>query len=189
MKRWNCILKFVFVAVLVLMMSGCGSSLMMRVKPADAPMGSDALVTFFRPSVFGGAIKFGLWDNENFLGILTAGSYIQYRTHAGEHLFISQAENWSYVKADLEAGKEYYVIGKVFPGVWKARCALDPINIEDNVSQEKIDGWKNKLKPTAVIKEKVDAYKNQRLRNIKRAIEDFEAGKVKFATIKPADGR
>ena len=188
MKRRN-YLRFAFVLVLILFVSGCGSSMMLKAKPMTVPENNDVVVTFFRPSVFGGAIKFGLWDNENFIGILTARSYVQYKTYPGEHLFIARGENWSYVKADLEPGKQYFILGKVFPGVWKARIGLDPVNKNDDISQKQIDSWLNGLTPTAVIPEKVDSYAKPRIPHVKEAIEQFKAGDVKYNELKAADGR
>ena len=188
MKNRN-YLRLAFVLVLILFVSGCGSSMMIKAKPMAVPENNDVVVTFFRPSFFGGAIKFGLWDNENFIGILTASSYVQYKTHPGEHLFIARAENWSYVKADLEPGKQYFILGKVFPGAWKARVALDPVNKNDNISQEQIDSWLNGLTPTAVIPEKVDSYAKPRVPHLKDAIEKFKTGAVKYTELKAADGR
>ena len=188
MKRQD-YLRLVFVLVLILFVSGCGSSMMIKAKPMVVPENNDVIVTFFRPSFFGGAIKFGLWDNENFIGILTAGSYVQYKTHPGEHLFIARAENWSYVKADLQSGKQYFILGKVFPGVWKARVALDPVNKNDNISQAQIDNWLNGLTPTTVIPEKADSYAKPRLPHMKAAIEKFKTGDVKYNELQAADGR
>ncbi len=187
-KKWNFI-KLAFVLVLILFLWGCGSSMMIKAKPMAIPENNDAIVTFIRPSVFGGAIKFGLWDSEDFIGILTAKSYVQYKTHPGEHLFIARAENWSYVKANLAPGKQYFILGRVMMGVWKARVALDPVNKNDNVSQAQIDKWLNGLRPTTVIPAKVDSYAKPRISQIKAAIEKFEAGDVKYFELKGEDNR
>jgi hypothetical protein len=56
---------------------------------------------------------------------------VQYLAKQGEQLFLARAENWSDVKADLEAGKQYFIIGKVFSGVWRARVAFDPVTKGD----------------------------------------------------------
>ena len=180
---------FAFLLVLILLLSACGSSMMIKAKPMAIPENNDTIVTFIRPSVFGGAIKFGLWDSENFIGILTARAYVQYKTHPGEHLFIARAENWSYVKADLEPGKHYFILGKVYPGVWKARVGLDPVNKNDNITQAQIDNWLNGLTPTTVIPEKADSYAGPRVSHVKSAIEKFKAGEVKYFELKAADNR
>ena len=81
--------------------------MMSQVPPAEPPDANHAVVTFMRPSSFGGAIQFGIWDGENFVGILSAGSSIQYLAEPGEHLFLGRAENWSYVSAKLVGVKNY----------------------------------------------------------------------------------
>ncbi len=187
-------LNFILIILCFVTLWGCSSSMMQKGSIIDISTLAQehALVTFIRPSVFGGAIKFAIWDKENFVGILTANSYIQYKAEPGEHLFIGRAENWSYVKANLEAGKQYYIIGKVFPGFWKARVALDPVTKEDLSDQaetRKIDKWISSLNPTKIIPEKRDAYVNPRLDHIRRAINDYKSGDVKYGTIEAADGR
>lgn len=163
--------------------------MMIKTKPMAIPENNDVVVTFIRPSVFGGAIKFGLWDSENFIGILTAKAYVQYKTHPGEHLFIARAENWSYVKADLAPGKQYFILAKVAMGAWKARVVLDPANKNDNISQAQIDNWLNGLTPITVIPAKVDSYAQPRIPHIKAAIDKFKAGEVKFFELKAEDNR
>ena len=115
----------------MLFLSGCASSMMQPAASQAAPEASRALVTFLRPSYFGGAIQFGIWDSDQFVGILEPGSYIQILVPPGEHIFLARAENWSYVHANLEAGRQYFILAKVFPGIWKARVAYDPIRKGD----------------------------------------------------------
>ena len=116
---------FVMAVLLIglFMFTGCASSMMQPATPYAAPEETQALVTFLRPSYFGGAIQFGIWDSDQFVGILEPGSYLQVLVPPGEHLFLARAENWSYVHADLEPGKQYFILTKVFPGIWKALVA------------------------------------------------------------------
>ncbi|MBW1708063.1 MAG: hypothetical protein JRJ86_23390 [Deltaproteobacteria bacterium] len=187
-KKVISLTALLFTAVIILL-SGCASSLMMKVPPMDAPDTRHAVVTFMRPSFFGGAIQFGIWDSENFVGILSAGSYVQYLAEPGEHLFLARAENWSYVKADLQGGKKYFILGKVFPGVWKARVAFDPITKDDGTTQAQIDEWIAELKPTAVIPEKFDNYVKPRTSHVKKAVGDFKSGNVKYEVLEADDNR
>lgn len=176
--------------VLALSLFGCGSSLMQTRTASSAPPRPDkAVVTFLRPSIFGGAIRFGLWDGDELVGVLTARSYIQYSVKPGPHIFMARAENWSYVKADLEAGKNYYILGKVFPGFWKARCALDPVKKEDSTTQQQIDKWLRELTPIEIIPGKAEAYAQPRVQQVREAVNEFKAGKVKFEVLEAGDGR
>jgi hypothetical protein len=189
MKKQKISLKALLFAAGILLMSGCASSLMTKVPPMDAPDDRHAVVTFVRPSFFGGAIQFGIWDSEKFVGILSAGSYVQYLAEPGEHLFLARAENWSYVKADLQGGKKYFILGKVFPGVWKARVAFDPITKDDGTTRAQIDEWIAELKPTGVIPEKFDNYVKPRISHVKEAVSDFRSGNAKYEVLQADDNR
>ncbi|MBW1789328.1 MAG: hypothetical protein JRK53_22380 [Deltaproteobacteria bacterium] len=163
--------------------------MMNKVKPLTAPDENRALVTFLRPSYFGGAIQFGVWDSDRFVGIASAGAYVQYYAEPGEHIFLARAENWSYVHADLEGGKRYYILCKVFPGVWKARVAFDPIRKEDPNTDEEIAAWLKELEPQAVIPGKVSDYTKPRVEQVREAVADFRAGNVKSEVLKTEDYR
>lgn len=171
--------------------AGCKSSVMMGVKPVNiATLDSNmAMVTFIRSGMVGKAIQFGIWDSDEWIGVLASNSYIQYQAAAGKHLFMARAENWSCVEADLEAGKNYFLIVKPRMGVWKARVAMDPVNKGDNVSEEKINKWMTRLHPTAVDPAKRDAYVDPRLEHVRKAMENIQQGKAKCNTLSADDYR
>ncbi len=172
----------------VILLSGCASSMMKQVQKMDVVETNKAMVTFLRPTLFGGAIQFGLWDGDQFIGILSANSYIQYFAEPGQHYFLGRAENWSCVKAELEAGKKYYIIGNVFPGIWKARIAFDPIKSGDE-PQLQVDGWMNTLKPTSVDESKRDEYIRPRVNEVRNQVGEFKSGKGSCEMLDAADGR
>jgi len=189
MGKYRLSLKFVFALLALLLFSGCASSIMQQSQPLVLDQSDKALVTFMRPSIFGGVIQFGLWDKDQFIGVLSAGSQVQYLTEPGEHLFLSRAENWSYVKADLAAGKQYFILGNIFPGVWKARVALSPLAFPGKHTEAELEAWQQKLKPMQVIPEKFDEYTQPRVEQVRKAVADYEAGKVKFAELNKEAGR
>lgn len=172
-----------------LLMTGCASSMMQPVAPQSAPDESRAMVTFLRPSYFGGAIQFGIWDSDQFVGILEPGSHIQILVPPGEHIFLARAENWSYVHAELEAGRQYFILAKVFPGIWKARVAYDPILRGDPQTDAEIGQWLSDLKPIGAIAEKVEAYSAPRRDQVRQAVENFRAGKAAGERMEAADFR
>ncbi len=169
--------------------SGCASTMMTRAERMPAPQANKAVVTFVRPSYFGGAIKFGIWDSDRFVGVLTPGSYIQYETDPGEHVFLSRAENWSYVKARLKGGKEYFIVGAVFPGVMKARVALNPSDMRKPEEAKAADDWLARLAPTAPIPDKLDAYVKPRQAQVRRAIAELDQGNARFGVLEAEAGR
>ena len=172
----------------VIILSGCASPMMKQVQKIDLVETNKAMVTFLRPTAFGGAIQFGMWDGEQFVGILSANSYIQYVVTPGEHYFLGKAENWSCVKANLEAGKKYYIIGKVFPGIWKARIAFDPIKTGDE-PQSQVEEWMNTLKPTSVDESKKDDYVRPRTNEVRNQVGEFKIGKGTCEMLDLSDGR
>lgn len=162
--------------------------MMKQVQKSDFLETNKAMVTFFRPTAFGGAIQFAMWDGEQFVGILSANSYIQYSATPGEHYFLGRAENWSCVKANLEAGKKYYIIGKVFPGLWKARIAFDPIKTGEE-PQSQVDEWMNKLNPTSIDESKKDEYVRPRINEVRKQVGEFKSGKGTCEMLDLSDGR
>ena len=189
MKERKMVVRLALLAGVLLLMSGCASSVMTRTEPQALNNADRALVTFVRTSLFGGAIQFGIWDGADFVGVLSAKSYVQYLATPGKHVFLARGENWSYVKADLEGGKEYFIIGKVFPGIWKARVALDPVVNGDGTTQADIDKWLAELTPTKVIPEKFDGYVTQRVEQVRTAAREVDNGEVKFEVLSTEDGR
>lgn len=188
--RYNrCLISGVIILVGFLTLTGCASSMMQPAVLQSTPESSEALVTFLRPSYFGGAIQFGIWDSDRFVGILEPGSYVQILVPPGEHVFLARAENWSYVHAELEAGRQYFILAKVFPGIWKARVAYDPIRQGDPETDADIANWLSGLKPIGVIDEKVDAYTEPRLEQVRQAVADFRSGTVESERLDAIDFR
>ena len=167
------------------LLSGCASSMMIRSDTVIKPGPDYAVVNFLRPSVFGGAIKFGIWDQENFIGILTPKNYIQYQASPGEHLFMARAENWAVIKATVEAGKTYYILGAPRMGVWKARVALEVVKPDD----PRLNGWMEKITPITVDPAQRDTYVKERLESVRQAVKNVQDGKAAFDVMNASDGR
>ena len=102
----KCRLGVLLVSISVFIISCAGSSSYM--KPSQgllAPTNDKALVRFMRPSGFGFAINFNIWDGEKVIGNSVAKSQFDYLADPGKHLFVAVAENKVFLEADLEAGK------------------------------------------------------------------------------------
>ncbi len=95
-------------------------------------------------------------DGDSFIGTLSAGTLVQYRVAPGPHVFMANSENWSYVKADLQPGKHYFIKANMFPGFATARSALTPVPNTD----ERIKTWPTKLKVMEVVPETKGKYVN-----------------------------
>src|SRR4030042_136837 len=135
------------------LLAGCASSYMM--KTAKMESGPDfAIVNFIRPSIFGGAIKFGVWDRDKLIGILTPECCIQYQAAPGEHVFLIRAENWGIVKANVQAGKTYTILVEPRLGLIKANVHMTVIKPGDKRLQE----WMRNVTYVTVVPDKRAKY-------------------------------
>ena len=175
----------VLLVVVLALLSGCASSMMIRSETVLAPGPDYAIVNFLRPSSLGGAIKFGIWDKENFIGILTPKNYIQYKASPGEHIFMTRAENWSVIKATVTAGKTYYILAAPRMGVWKARVSMEVLRPDDS----RLSKWMDSLEPITVDPAKRDAYVSERVDDVRKAVQNVKDGKAEFDVMKPSDGK
>ena len=185
MKRLILTGKLLLAVLTLEVLSGCASSMMLKAETKLEPGPDYAVVNFIRPSSFGGAIKFGIWDNDNFVGILTPKNYIQHKAAPGEHLFMARAENWAVIKATLTAGKTYYILGEPRMGVWKARVALTGADPND----PKIAKWMESLEPITVDPARKEAYVQERIEEVRQAVKNVENGSVSYEVMKVTDGR
>ncbi len=128
-------------------LAGCASSHMTAIKDSPeklTPAPGKALVVFARTSAFGGAIQATLYDEEKYIGTISANTKIAYQADPGKHMFMVLGESADFMEADLQAGKTYYAGVVVRMGVWKARFSFHPNNkqISDKELQEWMSGTK-----------------------------------------------
>ena len=110
-----------------------------RKKPAPSlikPDESTAVITFIRRAVLmGDGWNFDVWDGDTYVGVLGAGNLLQYRAQPGEHVFLMMARGvhvWTYMKANVVAGREYF-----------ARTTPIPFSLQaaDANSDERVETW------------------------------------------------
>jgi len=172
-------------ALFVAVLQGCASVTMQPASLVTVVPADKALVTFVRPSVFAGdGVGVDLWDSDHYLGALTAGTLVQYAMAPGEHLFLANTENWSYVSANLQAGKKYYIKANIFPGVLYARVALGVPKNDD----KRIPVWL-KLDPKASVPADIKPVEEKKRAEVEVIIQNFKGGKVTaYAKIGPEEG-
>ena len=85
---------------------------------------------------YGRARPFHVFHNEEYLGFLKGKNYIRIECDPGENLFWVAAENRTFVKADLEAGRAYALFAKIMPGAWSARAQIYPITASSDAWAE-----------------------------------------------------
>jgi hypothetical protein len=156
-----------------------------RIKTPDPEF---ATVTFIRSGVMAFGVTAMLWDRESLIGELSPRKYIQYKAAPGKHLFMAKSENWSYLNANLIAGKHYIVVVDIYPNGYGARFELTPaLPFEDKVKKTDIDGWFVNLEGEKPLSEYVDAYKMPYLAETRRAAKAYDDGKVDCPTLNPGD--
>jgi len=186
-----------FTAVLVLFAllfsSGCaGRSVYMKsASELLQPTENEALVRFMRPSGYGFAINFNMLDGEKVIGNSVAMSQFDYLAKPGKHLFIATAENKVFLEADLEAGKIYYVITRIYPGAWYARVAFVAVN-RNSKYWDKVLKWETTLKtiePNTVTLKKWEDNNKDKIAKILSAYKTKWKDGYEWPTLKPEDGR
>jgi hypothetical protein len=92
------------------------------------PAPSDkAVIYFVRPSSLAFAIDFTYFDSTRLIGKFNGPDYMRYTCNPGHHLFWARSENQSFVEANVEAGKVYFIEAIVQMGTLKAAVDLDPV--------------------------------------------------------------
>lgn len=109
-----------------------------------------ALVTFIRPSKLGFKISAAVYDGDKFIGFVPYRTKLQYQADPGEHTFMVVSEAADFLKADLQAGKKYYI--KVVPrmGAWRARFSLAGIH-KSQLSTSSVQRWLSEAEPVENI--------------------------------------
>lgn len=96
-----------------------------RIEP---PPEGKAVVYIGRLTAFvGGGRPFHFFEGENYLVRIKGQNYIRYVCDPGPQVFWASAENRSFVKADLEAGRVYALLARLQAGTWSARVELVPL--------------------------------------------------------------
>lgn len=98
---------------------------------APAVKADKALVYFIRPNHLGWAINAAVYDDKTFIGFVPYNQKLPYYAEPGEHVFSVVSEAADFLKADLAAGKTYYIDVQARMGVWRARFSLAPVTAAD----------------------------------------------------------
>ncbi len=170
----------------IALLGGCAPMTMQKVSQVGIPRQDTALVTFVRPLIFmRDSVSVDIWDGERFIGVLDAGTLIQYEAEPGEHLFLANAENRSYAITNLLPGRRYFIKANISPGVILVRVALDAVPKTDS----RIEGWLSDLKPMSALPQDRQALESKKQNEIRTAVREFKAGGVtSYTELRPEDG-
>jgi hypothetical protein len=178
---------------------GCtGTSPYMAPAAHGAPEASEdaATVVFVRPSELGGADRVTIIDGKGrFLGETMPASYFATKVPAGEHLFISWGENTSAVKANVVAGKVYYVEVTAPNGPRTPFVYLQAATLR-SPAYGKVESWLAKSKPLTPDEARGQADVQSRSSGVSRAIArgnkvlaNYDASELAEHTLTPEDGK
>jgi hypothetical protein len=157
----RCLAPALLVLLVVLFFGCAGSSQYMSTAatpPPAGPSADKALVYIMRPSGMGFAINFQIYHGDELIGLSQAKSYFAYECDPGTHMFLGMAENKHGLKAELEAGKTYFVLTQVRVGAWKARMAMIPVTAGSEW-WDKVEGYKSSLQYIVSDKAKLESWK------------------------------
>jgi hypothetical protein len=191
MKGYRIATIIMMLAVLLMFMGCAGTSgYMQPATPREGPLPDKALVYFMRPSAYGFAVNFQIWDGDHFIGLSQAKSYFAYPCDPGTHLFLGIAENKVALEADVEAGKKYYVGTNVRTGVWKARVLFTPVTRGSEL-WDKVEAYEKSLNFITVKEEERAKWEAAKKDEARALVEYFTTGEGKALVLKLSreDGR
>jgi len=156
---------------------GCAAT-MQDVERKLEPGAGYALVTFLRPEGYSDPSDFSLWDRDKLIGVLNHRRMIQVKLEPGKHLFVAHCHNWSLVAATLEAGRHYYIVGKVYPGEWGAQVALYPVNEHFVVDDAELAKWMRTLKRARLVPEQRQPYQVKNQDRVRAKVQQYDEGQI-----------
>lgn len=145
--------KLVTIFSLVFLLSGCASTTQYVKATSNNNTGERmnnetmAQIYVLRPSSFGSAITYKIYQGETFIGELGPKSYLSWVVDPskGEVSIISKAENYDMLRLVPKAGSTYYIKQKVKMGWVMARTKLEWIN-----EKEALDVLKKLKEPKSI---------------------------------------
>lgn len=186
--------SLLLVVVLTVLLGGCAGSSKYMVKsepPKAGPPPDKSVVYVMRPSGFGFAVNFQVWDRDRLIGVSQAKSYFAYVCDPGKHLFIGIAENKVAVDADLAPGKSYYIITEPRMGGWKARLAMTPVT-KGSENWDKVEALKAEMEYVVPVAEEVRAWDEAKKAEAQGLVNFFEKDPDRekyMGRLVPDDGR
>jgi hypothetical protein len=123
----------VLLALAVGLLAGCSvrSDLMAPTgEPTSGlrPAAGKALVVFLRPEYVGYAIQAVVYDDTQFIGVVSRYAAVAYQADPGPHRFMVVSEAADFMDADLAPGRTYFAQVRPRMGAWRARFSLAPLS-------------------------------------------------------------
>lgn len=188
------------IAVMASCLFGCSVSsdyMQVQIPPQPLVAAQDkATVVFIRPSGYGGRMKTVLLDEHGrFLGEDWGETYFSVQVPAGDHVFLSWAENTAALHASVAPGKTYYVEVAPKMGAFSARIQLIALTPHSE-NWPKLKEWISESKQIIPNEAAGQAYLTKRADDVKerlgRANEiwgEYKPEELAERTIKAEDGQ
>lgn len=184
---------------LVLLMGGCTASSdymreLVAVRPPK-PVSDRATVVFVRPSSFGNRMVVTIFDDKGrFMGDALPSTWFVRRVEAGEHTFISWAENTSALRASLLPGRVYFIEVDVKLGALSPRTHLRAVTRDADTWDDR-EEWIADATELAVDERGGQAYLDgraeeveERIRRGRDALAQYSPAELAARTLSPKDG-
>ncbi|MDA0991603.1 MAG: hypothetical protein O3A51_12730 [Verrucomicrobia bacterium] len=159
----------------------------LRLVPPDR-----ALVSFVPTATYADATRFEIWDGTNLVGLIDPGTYLQVLVEPGEHLFLGKGEDWSFVKATLAPGRQYYISATVTTGVFKSNVSLTAFKKSDFKREgafQKVEIAMRALRPQQANRKLLAEFARPKLAGARQAVNQFASGKARYTALEHDDGR
>jgi hypothetical protein len=164
----------IFIAIIMLCAFASAEAQTIAPAPPDK-----AVVYFVRLSSLGFAINFSYFDSTQLIAKFAGPGYVRYVCDTGRHLFWARSENKSFVEADVEAGKIYFIEAMVRMGAIKAGVELDPVDPNNAKRMNKIFKMITRDNPASSTPEELKIEEQKMQDVITRGIEKYKADKQK----------
>jgi hypothetical protein len=160
--------RLLFLLAMILFVSACASPRFMKPTTTSLqPTEGKAVVRFLFPRT--GAY---IWDGETFLGTGWPSAQFDYYASPGKHIFFTTAENKAFLEADLDGGKTYYIVGRVWSG-WGLRVGLIAVN-RGGEYWDKVKEWEQSLKRYELDPEALGKYEAEHKERMRALLAEYD---------------
>ena len=136
-----------------------------------------AVVYFTRTSYVGLINNFSYFDSTKLIGVFDSRKYIRYECEPGNRLFWARSENKSFIEAELEAGKIYFIEALPTMGLLKVGVELKPIDPNDTKKMNKIFKLLKKKPSESFSAQQIQAERERLKGVVDRGMKKYEKGK------------
>ncbi|WP_282053395.1 hypothetical protein [Maribacter luteus] len=164
-------MKAIIILVITIMVSTTNTSFGQENKELNTT--GTATLYIFRTSDIGALINFKYYIDENYIGKFNYGKYMKLELEPGEHFIFAKAENITFIKANFEASKTYFLNSLPRMGGIKAAVKLAQVTLED-------ERWLKRIRKHLVTKELVTFTQEELEEGQKKSTEIIRRARKKY---------